>query len=845
MIQKTFFEIEARFSIYYIFLTFGFFSFFACSPTKYLKKDEHLLVKSELEIVDDKKVSQFYPEDYIRQKPNKKMLGVAFYARIYNLVDPEKEAKREAKRKTKEDKINRKRLEKGKEPREKMGFGKWLRKIGEAPVIFDRLQMRKSSQQITALLKNKGYYNAKTTDSVAFKGKTASVKYEVMAGKPYRIRNYTDSIEDPEVAKLLNSYFESKSKIKEGKRVDVGYFGEEREQINEIMLENGYYRFAKEYIFFQVDTFIGNNQADIKILIKSPEETNEYGQKNTSPHKKYYFNDITIYPDHQPKSIIKKKQQTENNYDTVPGDKGVTFMIAKKNKYTKAVLTRGVTMTTDSIYRASKAKGSFAYYNSLSNFRLINFDFQEENHNNTGDTGRNYLYPHIKLTPQTKQSLTLELEGNMTSKRYGAAANVLYRNINLFGGAEILDVKGSVELNNQEEGFDDKSYFSDTEWGIASSIRFPNLVMPFSSRNFYLRFFPKTAFSLGYNFRHNSNYRRSIFSSSYGYDWRASEKSAHLLNVMEFSSVKLSRIDSTYLVRLDSVGQFEEKYDHLILGSSYTITYNTQKITKSKDFHYIMFRLEPAGNLINLIHNATKSPKLGYGEYKRNVEAVRLGLDHNDSIVNARVAELNEERPGFNTLFNLPYAQYLKSEVDFRYYQILNSKNEIVYRINPGIIVPYGNSFYSPQEKRFFLGGASSMRAWQARRLGPGSFKDTLGLYQYGDLKLEMNLEYRFKLFWMIEGALFADAGNIWSMAKYEAAEEKKFKPKSFYKEIALGSGVGVRMDFTFFVFRFDFGVRIYDPSVTEGKSPWLGMDAITNTKDYGITINFGIGYPF
>ncbi|NJO90734.1 MAG: hypothetical protein HC831_18560 [Chloroflexia bacterium] len=169
--------------------------------------------------------------------------------------------------------------------------------------------MRKSSQQITALLKNKGYYNAKTTDSVAFKEKTASVKYKVMAGEPYRIRNYTDSIEDPEVGKLLKSYFENKSQVKEGKRVDVDYFGTEREEINEIMLENGYYRFAKEYIFFQVDTFVGNNQADVKILIKSPVATDEYGQKKTIPHKKYYFSDLTIYPDHEPKSIIKKSRR--------------------------------------------------------------------------------------------------------------------------------------------------------------------------------------------------------------------------------------------------------------------------------------------------------------------------------------------------------------------------------------------------------------------------------------------------------------------------------------------------------------------------------------------------------
>ena len=827
-------------------LFFSLLFFFACSPTKYLKENEYLLVKSEIKIVDDKKVADYYPEDYIRQKPNKKLLGVPMYVRIYNLVDPAEEAKREAKRKLKEDKINRKRLEKGKETRELNGFGKWLRKIGEEPIVFNKVQMRKSSQQITTLLKNKGYFNAKTIDSVKYKGKTASVKYVIKAGKPYKIRNYKDSIEDPEVPKLLDSHFANKSKIKKGELVDVSYFDEERTKINEIMLENGYYRFAKEYIFFQVDTFVGNNQADVKILIKSPVETDDDGRKKITPHKKYYIRSLKIYPDHEPKAIIQKKKQETINYDTVPGEKGFTFLVAKKNKHTQAVLTRGVTIATDSIYRASKAKGSFTYYSSLSNFRLINFDFREPE-NIIGDTGRNFLDTHIKLTPSTPQSFTIELEGNTTSGRFGTAANLLYRHSNVFRGAEILDVKFSGELNNQEEGFDDNSNFSDKELGVSASIRFPNLLMPFSSRSFYLKYFPKTALSVGYSFRFNSNYRRSIFSSSFGYDWRSGDRYTHSLNVLEFSSVKLTEINPTYLDQLQDNGQFDEKYDHLILGSSYTMTFNSQKVTKSKDFHYIMIRLEPAGNILNLIQGASNAPKLSYGKYMREVEKAKLAKGTSDAIIDLKVDSLNLiNSSSFYTLFNLPYAQYFKTEIDFRYYQILNSKNELVYRINPGIIIPYRNSYYSPQEKRFFLGGASSMRAWPARQIGPGSFKDTVDLgviYQYGDIKLEMNLEYRFKLFWMIEGALFADAGNIWSLAENDA-EEKKFDFSRFYKEIALGTGVGLRMDFSFFVFRFDFGVKLYDPSIKD-KSKWLGMDTFSKDKGGGITVNFGIGYPF
>lgn len=820
----------------FIILIFAVF-FSACSPTKYLKEGEYFLKEYTIK-ADDRKVLNYYPDDYVKQKPNKKMLWFYPYASIYNTIDPAKEEKREEKRRPKEEKMNRKRLEKGKEPREKFYFTKWIRKIGEAPVVYNQVQTKKSAQQITTLLKNKGYFNTQTKDSVKLKNKIASVYYVINAEKPYTIRNYSNTIEDPEVAKLLEPYFK-KSKIKKGENVDVSYFDEEREKITQHMLENGYYRFAKDYIFFEVDTFVGNHQADIEITIKNPTEQNKSGELVETHHKKYYINDINIYPDYEPAAIIQKKKYEHIKYDTIPSEKNIKFLIAKKSKYTQAVLTRGLTIASDSIYRASKAKGSFTYYSSLSNFRLINFDFKEPDHMVlNGDSGRNYLNTQIKLTPQTQQSFTVELEGNTTSGKYGMASNFLYQHLNLFGGAEILDFKFKVELNNQnQEVVNESKYFSETEWGVLASIRFPNLLTPFRTRSFYLKYYPKTAFSLGFNRRDNASYKRTIFSSTYGYDWRSTQSMTHLLNLLEFSSVKITNLDSTYLAELNSTGQFQEKYDHMILGSSYTLTYNSQNIKKNRDFHYLRIRIEPAGNLLYLIENKANAPKLAFGEYYREVVQA-----NNPSNAENTIDSLNNSNPSFYTLFNLPYAQYLKTEIDFRYYQILNSKNEMVYRINPGVIIPYGNSFYSPQEKRFFLGGASSMRAWSARQLGPGTFQqsDSVTIYQYGDIKLEMNMEYRFKMFWVIEGALFADAGNIWSIARNEE-ENKKFDFNRFYKEIAIGSGFGLRLDFSFFVFRFDFGVKVYDPSIT-GKSKWPGMDAL---KWGEMTFNFGIGYPF
>ncbi len=811
----------------------------SCSPTKYLAKDEHLLKKYEIK-ADDKTVLDFSLETYVKQKPNKRLFNIPLYARIYNMVDPKKEAVREKKRQKKEEIINRRRQMKGKDPRRKIAISRWLLSIGEKPAVYKQVLTDKSSEQITKLLKNRGFFEAQTSNSVKFKEKYAEVEYNIKAGKPHLIRNYTDSIEDPEVAKLLQNYWKNESKIKKNERVDVALFEAERDAINQKMLNNGYYRFAKGYIFFQIDTFVGNYQADVKILIKSPVEVDDTGAVTKKlPHKKYYLNNLTIYPDNEPKAIFDDTNQKTIIYDTIPYKKGISFCVAKKNKFTKAVLTRGLTLEKDSLYRAKNAKSSFAYYSSLSNFRLINFEFREPKLiENNYDKTINYLYPHIKLSPSISQSFTVELEGNITSGRFGAASNFLYRNTNIFGGAEILDVKFTVELNNQEEASAiQKSYFSDTEYGVNTSIMFPKLITPFNSRKFYLKYFPKTSFSLGYNYRNNSSYQRILFSSSYGYNWKSSSKISHQLNILEYSSVKLKNLNLKYLIQLDKTGQFDEKYDHLILGSSYSIRYNSQKVNKLQDFHFIMFKVEFAGNLINLINRSIKSPKIGYGDYLTDI----IRLISEDEEEYEEIKKITNEEGGFYSLFRLPYAQYFKTEVDFRYYHIINRKNELVYRVNPGVIVPYGNSVYSPQEKRFFLGGASSMRAWQARRLGPGSYKDTTLIYQYGDVKLEMNLEYRFNMFWMFDGALFLDAGNIWSLSKNEPHENKKFNFNKLYKEIALGTGLGIRMDLDFFVIRFDFGFKLYNPTLNEADR-WLGLNALKWSE---MTFNFGIGYPF
>lgn len=836
-------------TIRYILFFLAALFLYSCSPIKYIPKDEYFLKEYKIKS-DDKEILNFNIDNYIKQKPNKKVVGIYIYAGVYNIVDPVKEAKREEKRRPKEEAMNRERLAKGKEPKEKFHWTRWFQKIGEEPVLYSALQSRNSSRQIKTLLHNKGYFLAEVTDSVKFQGKKASVSYHIKPGKPYKLKSFNDSINNTHIREIVHSYLSEKQV-----KLDVNIVGDDfsklRNSITKLLLNNGYFKFSKEYIFFEIDTIGGNYQADITMTIKDPVSVDPGGNTIEISHEQYKLDKFFIYPDYEPEDLIKKTDNTLIVLDTIPVQENVYFLVNKKNSYRKSVLTQGLVIKHDSLYKEKQIQSTFRYFGSLANFRLINIDFDENvNLTDTSGSNLNKLNTHIKLTPSTPQSFTIEFEGNTTSGLYGMGTNLNYQHLNIFGGAEILSMQFKVELNNQDPGVEVKvqdSYFSETEYGVNASIQFPKLITPFKTDKLYRKYFPKTRFSLGYNFRYNNNYRRTIFSTSYGYNWQSDELYTHELNPLEFNFVRLKDMSPSYLEDLFATQQFQEKYDHIILGIYYSFTLNTQDIKKNKDFLYLKLTTELAGNLLYLAHSLIKPQKLGTGDYQRDVLQIiensdsTLTQEEADELVNIQVQERNDSLPGFYTIFGLPYAQFFKTELDFRYYNILNSKNELVYRINPGIILSYGNSYYAPQEKQFFLGGASSMRAWQARTLGPGSYSDTVKIYQYGDIKLEMNIEYRFQLFWMVEGALFVDAGNIWSLPGYSSDTRKDFRFDKFYKEIALGTGFGLRLDFSFFIFRFDFGLKLHNPALAEGEK-WFRLKKF---KQDDWTFNFGIGYPF
>jgi outer membrane protein assembly factor BamA len=410
------------------------------------------------------------------------------------------------------------------------------------------------------------------------------------------------------------------------------------------------------------------------------------------------------------------------------------------------------------------------------------------------------------------QSYSADLEGTNSSGNIGGAVNLNYQHINLFGNAEVLDIKlhGALESIKSE----DNKYSRTEEYGVETNIKFPKFLIPVRTENFIKKYNPKTILTLSYNHQSRPDFIRTVLNAGFGYTWKETKYKEHILRPLEINFVRIpntspsfdSIISGTYL---------ESSYrDHLITNMSYSYIYNNQNLKKNRDFMFFRWNAESAGNLMSLF--------------------------------NSKLKYVSDSVQSYYQFLGIQYSQYLKTDVEYKFYKIINPTSNIVYRLFGGVAYPYGNARAIPFEKRYFSGGANGLRGWQVRSVGPGSDTANVSVGNYpnstSDIKLEANLEYRFKLFWKLEGALFVDAGNIWSIREEEGHPGGTFKWDSFYKELAVDTGLGVRFDFSFFLFRTDIGMKLRDPSLPLGDR-WILSTQSLGANDF--VFNIGIGYPF
>jgi outer membrane protein assembly factor BamA len=764
-------------------LIFGLLIFYllvsySCRTTRYVEDGEYLLSNNEIR-GDIKHIDKEELETYIKQKPNKKILYFSkFHLGLYNLSKKEKET----------------------------GISGWLKTIGEAPVIYDPFLKDKSANQFELYLRSKGYYNAQVIDTVEFKKKKAKVIYHIEPGIPYKIRKVKYEFEDKNLTDFIlddtvNSF------IKKDELLDVDIMDAERGRIEEKLKEQGFYSFKKEFIFFMVDSSLRKHQVDVNIVFKKYSEYKDEGYTVEIPHPQYVIGKIFLNTNYQLRMALANDEKYLSSLDTVKyKDVSVVYMAEPNIK--PAVVVESSYLLPGELFDIRNVKRTYRNLSSLRLFRLTSIEFKENEAYE--DSAFRVLDCEIFLTPQTLQSLTLEPEITNSSGNIGAAGNLIYQHRNLFKGAENLDLrlKGAMETLKESNI---AGYGNMLELGTELRLSIPKFLLPFKTDQFIKKFNPSTSISFAYNYQRRPDYARTIANASFGYTWKGNKYLTHIVNPIELNLIKIPYQSQDFTDWLEGKYIYYSYQPHLVTVTNYSFIYSNQNIQKKTDFMYFKMNFESAGNIL-------------YSIYKwGNVAPV----------------------DGNYRLFNTEFAQYVRSDFDFRYYNVIDESNTLVYRFFAGAGLPYKNSTALPFEKKYFAGGANSIRAWQVRNLGPGSYEEVeASAYpnKTADIKLEANLEYRFKLFWLLEGALFVDAGNIWAINKADERAGALFELNSFYKDIAVGTGFGTRFDFSYFVFRFDLGIKTRDPIYPVGEK-WIFGNRKLERKDF--VLNVGIGYPF
>lgn len=756
----------------------------ACNSTKFVPEGKYLLNRVSVK-VDDKNIKREDIKTHVRQKENLRILGaLKFHLWVYNLSSKNKE-------------------------------NGWLKRIGEAPVIYDENQTLRSKEQLLIYLKNKGYYDASIKDALIYGSNKRKVNliFDIEARQPYLIRNYVYSLKDENLRGLILKDSINQL-LKTGDIFDLDILNAERQRISINLKNAGYYKFSEEFISFTADTNFNNHWVDLTVNIDDASQRNDTDK--VVPHQKYKIRNFLINPTFKVPDL--SGNQMDQKMDTlVVNDYIITY--TGKLKYKPSLFSNVNRMRDSTYYCLQNTEKTYRALSRLKQFKVINIGFFETD--SIAHDSIPLLDCWMQLSPLPRQNFSVDVEGTNSSGNLGVAGNFNYQQRNVFGGAEVFDfqIRGARE---RQQSLVDNSLlnFNTKELGVESSLTFPKFLSFIRGKHMFDFQIPETKLTVGYNYQNRPDYTRTITNLKFGYNWKTSAYKFHTLNMIDLNYVKIYNPDLDFINSIKDLYIKSSFTDHLILASNYSWMYNTQNINKREDYKYFKANFESAGNLLSL--------------YSRLINKSKTDV----------VDPITKVTSSYYEILNTRFAQYFKSDFEYRYGHMMDKLSSVVGRAFVGIGVPFGNFDVLPFEKKYFTGGANGIRAWQVRSLGPGTYKAPADIYpnQSSDIKLEANLEYRFKLFWIMEGAFFLDAGNIWAINGKDNRAGAVFRMNEFYKQIAVGSGLGLRFDFTFFLFRLDLGLKMRDPSLPEGKRFIQANYPVTSDH---FNLSFAIGYPF
>jgi len=681
---------------------------------------------------------------------------------------------------------------------------KWLHKIGEAPVLMPHVKPGVTSEIIDAKLFNIGIFKSFTESKIIEKKHTFKVIYTSHVHKPYVVKDLIYDISDDSISRLILSE-KDKSIIKAGDDYNLDKLRIERIRIDAFLKNNGYFYFNPDYLLFKADTSNVNRNVSFKLTLKDTVPQNAITV--------YRINNVYI---NQNYSLNERRNSTSK--DTVRLENIVFVGNETQMKIKPTVILESVYLRKPDVFSRQNHVITLNRLMSMGNFKLVQVNFSEKEAKATG-----LLDVDILMTPLPKRTFRAGIDIITKSNNFtGPRLNLSLLNRNTFKGAELLSLNLAGSFEGQISGNNQNLY--SYSWSPQLELTFPRFLIPFKLEKSSSIYIPKTQFSLSYNYlKRVSYFDMRTFQFVFGYKWKENIRKEHEFNPIDVSYTTVGNKSAAFNDLMIHNPFLEKSYEEkFIAGGTYSFTYNDQMIQGKKVQTYLLLKSELAGNLFSLAR----------------------------VIVGNKVSSDNPA-----TIAGSVYSQFAKLSVDARGYYNFSDNNKMVMRLFAGIAKPYGNSDVLPYSKQFFSGGPNSIRAFHINSVGPGTYlqnADTLGLLQLGgDLKLEMNAEYRFGIMRYLKGALFLDAGNVWLLKSNPSTMGSPFVVSKFLNEIAVGAGVGLRVDVSFFILRFDLAMPLR--KIPKIPIPGDNFKWVINEINFGsstwrndnLILNVAIGYPF
>ena len=740
-----------------------FITLSSCYSTRHLEKDDFILRGNNIVVNNQKNnivkgISKKEIRNIIKQKPNKKIIGfIPFYLFIYNLSNPKKNNWAHS----------------------------YLRKIGEQPIKLNTFLIEKSINQIQSHLENNGYFTSTVTSSIKYNNRCGIVNYNISTGDSYVIDEINYNTIKQSNQKLYSLIKPNETNIKTGDIFTYQSIDKERERIENILKNNGYYKFSKENIYIEADSS-KNKFINLNFIIS------DSSNRKPITYNTFKVRDIYIHIDSN------KGTKDTLNYN------GYKFISTNNNHTTfkKLNIINFIKIIPNTLYSKKKTELTYSNLSNIDFFRKISIEFSEE-------ITDSILKCNIFLELPTKMYYSIEAEAKRSSDEgnLGLSSYLQFGNNNLLKGGEKLYSTLKLSLENRQTNIKKtEEVFNTREILYEIGLEIPKLIIPQSVNNRIGNIFDMhTNIKFSASKKQRPDFTSQSISQNIGYKWKTSNRVQHTLNLIELSFSKIGEINSYIQEQINENPFLNEQFeDKFIPAINYTYTYNNQQIYRPSNYSYFRIKLETSGNLFRTISSTIKLNK----------------NDNNNYIV-----------------FQNPFSQYLRIDMDFRKFLVFQEDEILAFRIFYGVGYAYGNSQSLPIQKQFFSGGVNSIRAWEAFGLGPGSVTEN-NVYSTGDIKIEFNIEYRFPFFNALKSAIFIDGGNVWSLQN-DTREGSVFEINKFTNQMAIGFGAGLRYDFDFFVIRLDLATKLKDPSILENNG-W-----IKNPLNEKFRYNLAIGYPF